>query len=333
MVYSLRCKMLYGAASTVAAHQTASSPACSFSIWLLMLTNIRDRTQPAVHRVNGHMMEKYYVVGAALAVTLPPLAAKQYGTQLIWSLFAAVGETMVFLVVLGFMFRHQFVHGRQIPSGSRSRSGSDANTLTRTDAKARVVDHAAQYRGVIIRISFYPLASIVLNGLSVGCDLYLSVIGSITTQTEFNINILTNVIYGMRPSVYALLALSDPALMRAMSSVVAQARGRMEDTSGNGSSGVGVSHTTGASQGQITVHIELEEVRQADDGGVLPPPVVKHNGSSLFNVKAGEGFGTSGDNLPNRLDALRREQLQRAQESKAAAAVAREERKDFKTQI
>ncbi|KAJ6601418.1 hypothetical protein DFH09DRAFT_562910 [Mycena vulgaris] len=373
MVYALACNMLYGISTAVCAFQTADSVACGFSVWLIMMTlqfgswlifGIALNLQLVlVHGVNGHIMEKYYILAAltiALCVTIPPLASHQYGwdelngacwmtaadqkkrlrwqlgSQLIWSLLAAVGEAIVFLIVLSYMFRHQIVHGSRIRSDSRSTRSDTQVGAPYADPKTKVINHAAQYRSVIIRISFYPMVSIALNGITVACDLYLSVTGSISSQRDMNVAILNNLMYGIRPVIYALLAISDPALMRAMRSVLNEARGRKDNTTGNSSSG-GPSHATGgASQGQITVHIEPEEVRQTDDGDTLPPmsPLGSAHKSPLGGMfgKAEEGL-VSGDDLPNRLSVLRRGHVQRAKEAKAAAAVAREERKDFKTQI
>ncbi|KAJ7116799.1 hypothetical protein C8R43DRAFT_1137833 [Mycena crocata] len=328
MVYALGCNLLHGIATAVCAFQTSDSAACGSSVWLII-----------VHGVNGHMMEKYYILGAltiALGVTIPPLASKQYGwdnlneacwmtasdqdvrlrwqlgSQLVWSLFAALGEAIVFLIVVVYMFRHQ---ASQI-NGSRTRS--DSVTLqgtTPADAKTKAISHAAQYRGVIIRIAFYPAVSIVLNGITVACDLYF---------------ILNNLVYGLRPSIYALLAISDPALMRALRSLLNEYRGKKENTTGMSSSGgpVFISHATLASQGQITIHIELEEVRQTDEGETLPP-LDKESTAKLRLDKADEGLASRGD-LPDRLSVLHRGQLRRAKEAKAAAAAAKEDGKTLR---
>ncbi|KAJ7501654.1 hypothetical protein B0H11DRAFT_1908090 [Mycena galericulata] len=107
--------------------------------------------------------------------------------------------------------------------------------------------------------ALYPLSSIVLNGLNVAFDLYLSVTGTICYRAEFNIKILDNTVYGVRPFVYALLAITDPVrahqktpikytifqwyLIRAVRA--AANRLRKDDSTGNGSSGGPTSHKTG----------------------------------------------------------------------------------------
>ncbi|KAJ6623072.1 hypothetical protein B0H10DRAFT_2213769 [Mycena sp. CBHHK59/15] len=373
--------MIHGTATAVCAFQTADSPSCGLSVWLIMVTlqfgswlifAIALNLQLVlVHGINGHHMEKFYIAGAftlALCVTIPPYASKQYGwddlneacwmtasdpserlrwqaclplpiiiqplgSQLIWSLLAAVSETVVVAIVVGYMFRHQIVHGRNIRSGSRSRSDTVQGTTVAADLKAKTINHAAQYRNVIVRISFYPMVSIALNGITVACDLYLSVTGSISSQKDLNISTLNNLMYGLRPAIYALLAISDPSLLRSLRCAVNEFRGKKDNTTGNSSSGGPVSGSTMISQGQITVHIELEEVRQTDDGESLPPlRDVRAKDAGAFE-KEDEGFADSGEDLPSRLSALRRGQLQRVREAKAAATAARAERKDFKTQI
>ncbi|KAJ7024370.1 hypothetical protein C8F04DRAFT_1270386 [Mycena alexandri] len=362
MVYALACNMLYGIATAVCAFQTADSRGCGFSVWLIMLTlqcsswlmfGIALNLQLVlVHGLNGHTMEKFYILGAlviAIGVTVPPLATKQYGwdplneacwmtatepkkrlrwqlgCQVIWSLFAAVGETIVFITVLVHMFRHQFVHGRRIQNASRALKGPAP-----VDAKTRTMKHATAYRKVIIRISFYPMVSIVLNGITVGCDLFLSVSGSISTQTDLNVSTLNNLMYGLRPSIYALLAISDPALIRAVRSLLHRDSSSIDHSSRDRP--LSYAPTVSVKR-PMTVHIELEELRKTDDGKTPPPPPPSPRSEFKLDldspIKA--EFGMAADVAE--AEEGRRSRLERVIEERTAEAVERDERKNFKTQI
>ncbi|KAJ7150321.1 hypothetical protein C8R46DRAFT_1229887 [Mycena filopes] len=371
MVYALMCNMLHGIATAVCAFQTADSAACGFSVWLIMLTlqcgswlifGIALNLQCVlIHGLDGRVMEKFYILGAltlAICVTVPPLATKQYGwdplneacwmtatepkerlrwqlgSQVLWTLFAAVGESIVFVTVVGYMFRHQvvfvsssssripsltshpmqIVHGRRIHKAIRALKGPAP-----VDAKTRTLKHATEYRKVIIRVSLYPMVSIVLNGITVACDLFLSVSGSISTRTDLNVSTLNNLMYGLRPSIYALLAISDPALIRAVRSLL-----RHRDSSSVDHS----SHTSAP----LTVHIELEELCKTDDGRTLPalsssPKSGVSDDSPIQAAFDKAGRAEEGDG------GRRSQSLERTMEERTAEAVEREERKNFKTQI
>ncbi|KAF7307341.1 hypothetical protein MIND_00528100 [Mycena indigotica] len=358
MVYALTANMLHGIATAVCAFQTQDSSACGFSVWLILLTlqfsswlifGIALNLQLVlIHGISGHVMEKYYILSAliiALCVTIPPFAYKQYGwddlneacwmtasdpsvrlkwqltTQLMWSLLAAVGESVVFCTVLSYMFRHQILHGKKLRNGSFG--GESGGMNFSLDAKTKALNHAALYRSVIIRISCYPLASIIINGLTVACDLYLSVKGSIDSEKDLNIAILNNLVYGLRPSIYALLAVSDPALLRALRSAIHDCRSKTGHSKPCTSS-----DTPGNIASQLTVHIELEEVRRTDDGEMLPPLVAQKNALDGYGKDLNEDLTSN-----QMIERIRKSHVQRAKDAKIAAAIAKEERQDFKSQI
>ncbi|KAG7445781.1 uncharacterized protein BT62DRAFT_1006811 [Guyanagaster necrorhizus] len=373
MIYALIANMVFGIASTVSGLQTYDSETCNVAMWLLMLTLelstfllfciALNLQLVLVHGVRGQVMEKYYIIGsitAAVAITVPPFATKQYGwdpindacwytsdniavrlrwqvgTQIFWSLASVVGEFLTFFVVLGYMLRHQVLHGNAVRSrshstGTRSRAHSISTTTIRVPA-----NHAKTYQTVIIRISLYPLASLIINTATVACDLYASTSHSTpTSQRAYNCSASADdFCYGGRAIVYAVLAATDPSLIRAIKSLWRHARGKTDNTSGSTSNGP----KTTTSHGQITVHIELSEVRQLDDGSELPasPSMIKpasHSSASLPKDVEGGDLDHDSDPMTTRLDAMRRAQIGRAMEVRQDALDRRLERKDFKKQI
>ncbi|KAK0201980.1 hypothetical protein DFS33DRAFT_1037060 [Desarmillaria ectypa] len=375
MIYALIANMVFGITSTVSGLQTYDSETCNVAMWLLMLTLelstfllfciALNLQLVLVHGVRGQVMEKYYIIGsitAAVAITVPPFATKQYGwdpindacwyssddtavrlrwqigTQIFWSLASVVGEFVAFFAVLGYMLRHQILHGNAVRSRSHS-TGTRSRTQSINTTTVRVpTNHAKTYQTVIIRISLYPLASLIINTVTVACDLYASTSGGTpTSQTAYNVLLLNDFCYGGRAIVYAVLAATDPSLIRAIKSLWMHARGKTDNTSGSTSHGP---KTTTTSHGQITVHIELSEVRQLDDGSELPasPSMNKPASQSCAalpkDVEGGD-LDHDGDSDPMtaRLDAMRRVQIGRAMELRQDALDRRLERKDFKRQI
>ncbi|KAJ7750224.1 hypothetical protein B0H16DRAFT_1549877 [Mycena metata] len=354
MVYALACNMVHGIATAVCAFQTANSRGCGFSVWVILLTlqcsswlifGIALNLQ-LVHGQNGHTMEKFYILSAlviAISVTVPPLATKQYGwdplneacwmtatepktrlrwqlgCQVIWSLFAAVGETIVFITVSVYMFRHQFVHGRRIQNASRVLIGSAP-----VDAKTRTMKHATTYRKVIIRISFYPMASMILNGITVGCDLFVT-----SARCRILILHLDNLMYGLRPSIYALLAVSDPALIRAVRSLLHRDSSSID----SGDRPLSFAPSTLSHKRPMTLHIELEELHKKYGGKTPPPPPPSPR--SEFKMDLDSPIQAEFDKVADAEEAWegRRTQLERVIEERTAQAVERVERKNFKTQI
>ncbi|KAF7303038.1 hypothetical protein MKEN_01267100 [Mycena kentingensis (nom. inval.)] len=260
-LYGLVSMMLHAIANAVAAFLTEPSVGCGLSVWVVMVTlqftswimfGIGINLQlVVVHGVSGRVMEKYYIIGSAilaLCVTVPAFAAHQYGwdpiyaacwmagvdsatrlkwqlaTQTLWALLATVGETISIFIVCLHLHRHRVMYAETMQSTSRSSSSH-----TRTDSTAThgaSPSYAIQYRAIIIRVSFYPAVSIVINGLTLACDLYLSAQGAeAITPPDYNITLLVDLLYGLRPSIYAFLAASDPALLRAIRVAVNELRG------------------------------------------------------------------------------------------------------------
>ncbi|KAI0685276.1 hypothetical protein BC835DRAFT_533554 [Cytidiella melzeri] len=251
--WALIANMFFGIFSAVGGSLTGPGFLCGFSIFVLQLTlewscmllfAIALNLQlVVVHHVNGQKMEKYYIVGAALlalAITVPPYAAKQYGwdplvqdcwytndnrsqrlawqigTQLLWTGLTVIGEVVVSIAVIVHMLRHQS-RRRQLGLSSMNSAARSTTTHVRSGSTASVasrflkpVDHANAYRGVIFRIGLYPMTSCIINLTSIMCVIHATVTDGVHTKTDYNVLLLSDFLYGGRAVVYALLAITDP---------------------------------------------------------------------------------------------------------------------------
>ncbi|KAJ7644826.1 hypothetical protein FB45DRAFT_1021571 [Roridomyces roridus] len=180
-----------------------------------------------VHGVNGQMMEKYYLIGAALLTSvcsITTLAAGHFGyyeqdngcwfkgsspdeqlswvvgAQAFWVLAMAVGEVIMFVILVGFMCRHQR-RNAQILSNVSNASHRSAPIL--------------QYRPIILRIGLYPLLSCVLNFSATILDLYLAKHPENTALIK-RLDVMDIYIYALRPFFYTCLAATDPSFMRGL---------------------------------------------------------------------------------------------------------------------
>ncbi|KAF7303037.1 hypothetical protein MKEN_01267000 [Mycena kentingensis (nom. inval.)] len=344
VVYALVSMLLHAITLAVASFATGPSTTCSFTMWILMLAlqftsylmfGIAINLQLVlVHGVSGRAMEKYYIIGAtvvSLCVTLPPFATHQYGwdpiygacwftaadsktrlewqlgTHMIWTLLAAIGEMISFFVVYTHLHRHQVLYAATIRSGSFPRATNNSTTTTRLSPS-----YAIQYRSIIIRISLYPAVSIVMNILTFSCDLFISLRATATaTQTDYNIAALIDFLYGLRPTVYAALAATDPALLRAIRVALDDIRGvkSTESTSADSKrSSVRFDKTSSGTRPSTSTTRTLEG---------RPP-------SRDFDSKPENENGA-------RLDALRWEEVHRAR--MAEEAHVREDSEEFEKQI
>ncbi|KAI0338337.1 hypothetical protein BDW22DRAFT_706151 [Trametopsis cervina] len=256
--WALVANMFFGIFSAVGGSLTGPGFLCGFSIFVLQLTlewsclllfAIALNLQlVVVHHINGQRMERYYLWGAgafALAITVPPYAAKQYGwdplvqdcwytndnqrerlawqigTQLVWTGITVIGEVVSSVTVIAYMLRHQ-AHRRKLGVSSLT----SAARSTTSGSVMRPVDHANAYRTIILRIAMYPLTSCVINLTSIMCVIHATVTDGVHTRTDYNILLLSDFLYGGRAVVYALLAVTDPALLRAAKAFISHILGR-----------------------------------------------------------------------------------------------------------
>ncbi|KAK7026037.1 hypothetical protein VNI00_015764 [Paramarasmius palmivorus] len=165
-----------------------------------------------------------------MAVVIPPYAAGQYGwdplesvcwytnddrreriiwqltTQMGWTSLTVLGEVVCSTVVLVFMVNHS-TRTRRIFVSMRSFSNASS---------APQVIHANNHKSIILRVALYPIASCFVNLLSVVTALHSTLSNGIQDRTDYNILLLSDFLYGGRAIVYALLAITDPALVRGM---------------------------------------------------------------------------------------------------------------------
>ncbi|KAJ7614785.1 hypothetical protein FB45DRAFT_1035582 [Roridomyces roridus] len=237
LVYSQVANVIFCVSLAVGVNLRAgSTPWCSVINTLVYVPHIpvfsRDLLVHGVfvHRVNGQMMEKYYVLGSsilAMVCNITPLTAGQFGwnevshscwfsdpdpavgmrwligTQSCWVLSTALGEVVVFLVIIG-------DHAEKSGSSTHSTPG-DWIMPTETPI--------GQYRNVIIRISLYPLVSCLTNFSTRLLDLWQA-------KIQARDPVFTEAVWdecgrrgdicakGLRPVLYFSLAASDPALVR-----------------------------------------------------------------------------------------------------------------------
>ncbi|KAJ6538001.1 hypothetical protein B0H19DRAFT_1382605 [Mycena capillaripes] len=273
--------MLAPGQSLLAENRSKADP----DLFFLPFSITLDLQLVIVHRVNGQQMEKWYIWGSiilALALTVPPYALKQYGyalncwysnddpkqhlgwqigTQIFWSLLAVAGEIICTTTVLVYMFKHQLRAKNQIMvAGTRSRM-----TRSRSGSVVAVknqVTHANAYRGIILRIVAYPIASALFNLISVVCVIHVTQNDGVHTWVDYRILLLSDFVYGGRSIMYALLAATDPALVCAVRAFSQHSR------SLHPSSISGVQSTLRGtdSKANIPVHIELATLHQNEDG-------------------------------------------------------------------
>ncbi|KAJ7893378.1 hypothetical protein B0H14DRAFT_3671873 [Mycena olivaceomarginata] len=178
-------------------------------------------------------MEKFYIFGSiiiSLCLTVPPYAAKQYGlvqlepthlpktvgtrartrrkrlawqigTQLFWTLLTVAGKVATASTVIIYIVQHQ-----KVPSDWHWIS----NATTPTPAvvvKDRLVDDTV-YRSVIFRI--------VINLTSVACVIHITQEDGVHNWTGYSVLLVSDFLYGVRAALYALLAATDPGLVRAV---------------------------------------------------------------------------------------------------------------------
>ncbi|KZT25597.1 hypothetical protein NEOLEDRAFT_352043 [Neolentinus lepideus HHB14362 ss-1] len=211
-----------------------------------------------VHSIDGRKAEKYYILGSAilaLSVTIPPYAARQYGwdrplqdcwysnndkhqrlawqigTQLFWTGAAVVGEVVSSTILLSFLYQH-LMRRRRIVQTATSIVNAEASINHNSAVSStgllkghhrsvdRQFDHVREYKGIILRIALYPLASCIINITSIFCVLHASFTDGVHSQVDYNILLLSDFLYGGRGLVYALLAATDPALVRAINTFV-----------------------------------------------------------------------------------------------------------------
>ncbi|VDB86917.1 unnamed protein product [Peniophora sp. CBMAI 1063] len=207
-----------------------------------------------VHGIRGKHLEKYYVACSlvmALIITIPPYAAGQYGwdplehvcwytnenkqqriawqigTQLVWTGLTVVGEVLTACTVSTYMLRIHYRQKHIISAATASTNYAfpcvkDRFRPSTSAASLKPMSlHAHTYANVVARIALYPLASCIFNLTSIFTVIHSSASDGIQNASDYRILLLSDFLYGGRVVIYALLALTDLALIRAVRTFVA----------------------------------------------------------------------------------------------------------------
>ncbi|KAJ7815012.1 hypothetical protein B0H13DRAFT_2683893 [Mycena leptocephala] len=205
---------------TLVAFLYATAPMFSACLFCCMAVNLQ---LVLIHGVNGNKMEKYYLLAAAFlsaACNIPPLAAGVFG----WYAPAAkcwlrvtpvaqrhwmVGTQSVPMILMSaievFCFMNILIFTLLRARTRTETSGSASATLASTLPKHPIV----RFRPSIVRIEYkytdiecaYPTAEIP------------------SPATLMYVPIVDSCVYSIRPLLYALLAATDPAFLRAIQSL------------------------------------------------------------------------------------------------------------------
>ncbi|KAJ7891062.1 hypothetical protein B0H13DRAFT_2665862 [Mycena leptocephala] len=277
LVYALIGNVIFGSvmlpplkgpspSCTLVAFLYATAPMFSACLFCCMAVNLQ---LVLIHGVNGNKMEKYYLLAAAFlsaACNIPPLAAGVFG----WYAPAAkcwlrvtpvaqrhwmVGTQSVPMILMSaievFCFMNILIFTLLRARTPTETSGSASATLASTLPKHPIV----RFRPSIVRIALYPLLSCFLSITACILSLYISMPGHQTASTfNTNIRILNSCVYSIRPLLYALLAATDPAFLRAIQSL----RQEIEPSS------QWVSSPRSHSQTATAVSLQLESKQQLE---------------------------------------------------------------------
>ncbi|KAJ7091305.1 hypothetical protein C8R43DRAFT_1142035 [Mycena crocata] len=294
LVCALLANTVFGVVNAIGGKFTGPTWACGFTIFLLqashqltlemssfLLFSIALNLQlVVVHHINGQKMERFYIFGSIIISLWDPLVqdcwyandnqkerlAWQIGTQLFWTLLTVAGEVITASTVVIYMVRHQLRNRKYIASTTSSRTRSGSGSVTVVAPNDRVA-HANVYRGIIFRIVLYPIASALINLTSVACVIHATKEDGVHNWTGYRVLLVSDFVYGGRAVVYALLAITDPALVRALRAFIRHSRG-LNSTSAYETSKLQFNTTQSKNQ-NLSVHIELSTIHKNDNGVIV----------------------------------------------------------------
>ncbi|KAJ7465902.1 hypothetical protein FB451DRAFT_1261303 [Mycena latifolia] len=221
--------MMGHAACSFVAFLTLTSSMFSTSMFCCMALNL---PLVLVYGVNGNKMEKYYTVGSlfiCVVCNASPWIAGELGwyassgicwlrdttpgaqlrwlvgTQLVWRILMSTIDVLSFATILIFMVRHEMRIRRLREHTGSSVHQSGISTL----ASSRPLPLIVRYRGMIMRISLYPLLSCFISITTCILDVY-TVKNPVLTGFSLRLRILDMFMHPFRPTLYALLAPQTP---------------------------------------------------------------------------------------------------------------------------
>ncbi|KAJ7147913.1 hypothetical protein C8R43DRAFT_525378 [Mycena crocata] len=251
-----------------------------------------------IYRVDGKMMEKYYLIGSFLLCTAShvslyvarrvgwvdprtrvcwargPNSPAQIpwiiGTQTFWLLVMSLGEVISVATILGYMLRQELRFREFKSEMSAFNSSMEPPVILRQPP-------IVKYRSTIIRIGLYPILSCCLSIMACVYD-------ALTIHNPKLPNLIQSrhflVLYTLRPIMYLLLAATDPGFLlaiRALRSAPAEASKRRPASTLSQAS----TSTTRSSQAKkypkrfsqanrALVHVELEGANRAEERPQVP---------------------------------------------------------------
>ncbi|KAE9405336.1 hypothetical protein BT96DRAFT_852947 [Gymnopus androsaceus JB14] len=303
LAYALGANMVFGIVNAVGGSFTGPTWRCGFTIWVLQVTLemssfllfciALNMQLVIVHSVNGQKMERYYMIGStlmSLIITIPAYATDQYGwdtlvgdcwyknpnqsqllawqigTQLFWTLLTVLGEVVTSLTVIIYMLKQRNLVSKAVNVNARYDTGATSGSSNKR------LEYARHYKSVLIRIALYPLASCVINLLSVMCVLHATFTGGVHSLNDYHILLLSDFLYGGRAVVYAFLTAVDPSFLAAWRALIAHERSG-KSYSGQYGSGFPLSTRDHQSaqlqshQSKLAVQVNLARAHY-DDGGI-----------------------------------------------------------------
>ncbi|KAJ7465905.1 hypothetical protein FB451DRAFT_417974 [Mycena latifolia] len=227
--------MGHSAACSFIAFLTVTSSMFSTSMFCCMALNL---PLVLVYGVNGNKMEKYYTIGSlfiCVVCNASPWIAGELGwyassgicwlrgttpgaqlrwlvaTQLVWRIVMSTIDVLSFAAILIFMVRHEMQIRRLRGHTGSSFHQSDISTLV----FSRPLPPIVRYRHMIMRISLYPLLSCFMSITTSILDVY-TVKNPVLTGFGLRLRILDMFMHPFRPTLYALLAPTDPSFLAAL---------------------------------------------------------------------------------------------------------------------
>ncbi|THU85529.1 hypothetical protein K435DRAFT_869151 [Dendrothele bispora CBS 962.96] len=138
----------------------------------------------------------------------------QIGSQLLWLLFTALGETIASLVVFIYIIKHQLRIRKILSFNSAVQSQNGLSfKIPVQDWRDRYINKC---KAILIRIAMYPIVSCII---SVAWVIDAS-IKSPNSMSGYQFMMASQLLYCGRPIVYALLSASDPSLLSAIKSLI-----------------------------------------------------------------------------------------------------------------
>ncbi|KAJ7722331.1 hypothetical protein B0H16DRAFT_1789724 [Mycena metata] len=275
LVCALISNLIFGATSI----PTFSGPSagCSFMAFLglgiLMFSSCMffctalNLQLVLVHHINGNTMEKFYYIGSVAVVAIlniTPYAAGQFGYYFGTCWFSSPDPDVQFRWLLG----SQSVWILLMSTGEVMRNPRGMST-TQTSFSTIPQPAIVVYRSIILRIGLYPLLSCCLSFTGCIADIWLSKNPALT-ELQFRISFLDLCVFALRPTVYTLLAATDPGFLRALRAL-RNPSGSKHSTGPTSSS----EHTTSESHGlqrvsknsRAPVHVQLKPEKKLTTGG------------------------------------------------------------------